>query len=193
LSSPENIGYYEAHGTGTLLGDPIEIKAATDVFREYTSSSQYCAVGSVKSNLGHSLSASGLTGFVKVLQMLSHKKLIPTINCDNPHDRFRFKDSPFYPNTGLKDWESNGNARLAAISSFGFGGTNGHLIVEEFIPTMEWIKNRVPKPLTIFSRRRFIPKVMSTEQKVKIVLEDLNEKVITAEEAKRRIYAYIKD
>lgn len=191
--NPENIGYYEAHGTGTLLGDPIEIKAATDVFREYTSSSQYCAVGSVKSNLGHSLSASGLTGFVKVLQMLSHKKLIPTINCDNPHDRFRFKDSPFYPNTGLKDWESNGNARLAAISSFGFGGTNGHLIVEEFIPTMEWIKNRVPKPLTIFSRRRFIPKVMSTEQKVKIVLEDLNEKVITAEEAKRRIYAYIKD
>ena len=127
--SPETITYYEAHGTGTLLGDPIEIKAATEVYRTSTTNKQYCALGSVKSNLGHTIMAAGVTGLIKILLQMQHDQLAPTLHCENPHPRFKFEESPFYPNTTLKPW--NTDKKIAALSSFGFGGTNCHMIIEK--------------------------------------------------------------
>lgn len=127
---PGDITNYEAHGTGTLLGDPIEVKASTEVYREYTDRRQYCAIGSVKSNLGHTMTAAGVVSLVKVLLSLQHGKIPATLHCARPHPRFRFEESPFFPALELRDWQPNGRSRLAAISSFGFGGTNCHMILE---------------------------------------------------------------
>jgi len=146
---PKQITYYEAHGTGTLLGDPIEVKAASEVYQTLTkdknASFQYCAIGSVKSNIGHTMLSAGVSGLIKILLQLKNKMIVPTLNCERPHPRFKFKETPFYPNTELKPWhagiESN---RKAALSSFGFGGTNCHMIIEE-----EDNKNAKRKPLPI--------------------------------------------
>ena len=135
--SPESIGYYEAHGTGTLLGDPIEIKAATEIYREYTDKNGYCAVGSVKSNMGHLLRAAGVASFIKVVLSLMHKTIPPTLHCQRPHPRFKFDVSPFYPICQSRQWLPVNGLRRAAVSSFGFGGTNCHLILEEAVAVQE--------------------------------------------------------
>lgn len=127
------ISYLEAHGTGTLLGDPIEIQAATQVYKEFGSDLQYCATGSVKSNVGHLLTAAGICGFIKVILSLQKGKIPPTLNCNKPHPRFKFEQSPFFPATVLQDWPSIAGERFAAISSFGFGGTNCHMILQDHI------------------------------------------------------------
>ena len=152
--SPATISYLEAHGTGTLLGDPIEIKATTQVYREYTNELQYCAVGSVKSNIGHLLTAAGVASLIKVLLALQHRELVPTLNCDIPHPRFKFPETPFYPITEAKPWEPRAGVRRAAISSFGFGGTNCHVIVEEFNEDKYQSKRR-SLLLTRFNRKRY--------------------------------------
>lgn len=126
----KTIGYLEAHGTGTLLGDPIEIKAATQVYGKGNQRKQYCGVGSVKSNIGHLMRAAGVASFIKVILALQHKQIPPTLNCSTPHKRFKFDMTPFYPTTRLQDWESIDGTYRGAISSFGFGGTNCHMIVE---------------------------------------------------------------
>ncbi|MGN7997314.1 beta-ketoacyl synthase N-terminal-like domain-containing protein, partial [Chitinophaga sp. 22308] len=126
--SAADISCYEAHGTGTLLGDPIEIKAATEVYRESTTEKQYCALASVKSNIGHTMTAAGVAGVIKILLQMQHGYIVPTLHCENPHPRFMFSESPFYPNTNLKAWTNS--RKIAAISSFGFGGTNCHAILE---------------------------------------------------------------
>ncbi|TVT86075.1 non-ribosomal peptide synthetase [Pseudomonas sp. H3(2019)] len=125
----ENIGMVEAHGTGTMIGDPIELKALTDVFREHTGREGFCAIGSVKSNVGHLLSAAGIAGLFKAVLCLKHGQLPPTLFCDTPNPRFDFQTSPFYPNTVLRDWPAINGMRAAGISAFGLGGTNVHLIV----------------------------------------------------------------
>ena len=150
---PETISYLEAHGTGTLLGDPIEIKAATEVYRQQTEKNCYCAVGSVKSNLGHTMTAAGIAGLIKILLSMQHKKIPATLHCENPHPRFGFDRSPFYPNTQLKDWESKHGVRRAAISSFGFGGTNCHMILEG--PEKSYQVKRQPLPLTRFTHTHY--------------------------------------
>ncbi|ACE84705.1 SDR family NAD(P)-dependent oxidoreductase [Cellvibrio japonicus] len=129
--TPDTLSYLECHGTGTLLGDPIEIKAATEVFRRYTAGIGRCAIGSVKSNIGHAMTAAGIASVIKVLEALKHKKIPPTLHCTEPHPRFHFENSPFYPNTQLRDWIPLEGIRRAGISSFGFGGTNVHLAIEE--------------------------------------------------------------
>ena len=128
---PGTITYLEAHGTGTLLGDPIEIKAATEVYGQYTRKTGACALGSVKSNLGHTMMAAGITGLIKILLCMKHRQIPPTLHCESPHPRFRFDESPFYPHTRLTPWAPENGIMRAAISSFGFGGTNCHMIVEE--------------------------------------------------------------
>ncbi|MGD6960813.1 SDR family NAD(P)-dependent oxidoreductase [Fictibacillus phosphorivorans] len=153
--SPENITYLEAHGTGTLLGDPIEIRAASQIYEQFTDQTQYCAVGSVKSNMGHLARAAGIASFIKVILSLYHKQLPPTLNCTNPHPRFKFSSSPFYPITELKEW--NQENRRAGISSFGFGGTNCHMIIEELDNSYSEVYEAVRQPLPIrnFNRRSF--------------------------------------
>ncbi|MEM9220045.1 MAG: beta-ketoacyl synthase N-terminal-like domain-containing protein [Cyanobacteria bacterium P01_F01_bin.150] len=127
----DTIGYVEAHGTGTKLGDPIEISALTAAFRASTERKGYCAVGSVKTNIGHLDVASGVTGLIKVALALKHKLLPPSLNFKEPNPRIDFVNSPFYVNTCLKPWDANGTPRRASTSAFGFGGTNAHVILEE--------------------------------------------------------------
>jgi len=131
---PETITYMEAHGTGTPLGDPIEISAMTDAFRLNTDKKGYCAIGSVKTNVGHLDAAAGITGFIKTVMALKHKVLPPSINFETPNPQIDFENSPFFVNTKLSEWETNGTPRRAGVSSFGIGGTNAHVILEEAPP-----------------------------------------------------------
>lgn len=128
---PETIGYVEAHGTGTVLGDPIEIKGLTNAFRKHTDRNQFCAIGSLKPNIGHLVAASGVASLIKVVMSLKNKTLPPSIYFDNPNPYINFAKSPVYVNDTLKNWESGTQPRRAGISSFGFSGTNCHIILEE--------------------------------------------------------------
>jgi acyl transferase domain-containing protein len=138
---PKTISYIEAHGTGTALGDPIEIAGLTKAFDRYTSNKQFCPVGSCKSNFGHLEAASGLIALTKVLLMMKHKKLVPSLHCEKLNPNIDFKETPFYVQQELSDWkrpeflEDGKNKvypRRAGISSFGAGGSNAHIILEEW-------------------------------------------------------------
>ncbi|MCX8131440.1 MAG: SDR family NAD(P)-dependent oxidoreductase [Clostridia bacterium] len=135
--NPAGIQMVEAHGTGTKLGDPIEFDALTRAFRNYTDKKQYCALGSIKTNIGHSSAAAGVGGLIKILLSLYYKKIPPSINFHSGNSNINFSDSPFYVNTTLRDWEvesegsPNQTKRCAVISSFGYSGTNAHLAIEE--------------------------------------------------------------
>ncbi|MDT0125324.1 SDR family oxidoreductase [Paenibacillus sp. RRE4] len=129
--NPETISYIEAHGTGTLIGDPIETKAIFNAMKRFTDKKQFCAIGSVKSNIGHTVAASGLAGVTKVVQALRHKNIPASINFDQPNPYIHFTDSPLYVNDKLMPWESDGKPRRGGISSFGFSGTNCHIVLEE--------------------------------------------------------------
>ncbi|MBR8839549.1 MAG: acyltransferase domain-containing protein [Stigonema ocellatum SAG 48.90 = DSM 106950] len=128
---PETITYVEAHGTGTPLGDPIEIKALTQAFRASTNKKNFCAIGSVKTNVGHLNTAAGVTGLIKTVQALKHKQIPPSLHFREPNSQIDFANSPFYLSTQLSDWETNGIPKRAGVSSFGIGGTNAHVILEE--------------------------------------------------------------
>jgi acyl transferase domain-containing protein/acyl carrier protein len=127
----ESISYVEAHGTATALGDPIEIAGLTQAFRADTAREQFCAVGSVKSNIGHLQIASGVAGFIKTALALRHRQLVPSLHFRSPNPRIDFARSPFYVNTRLQDWPAASNPRRASVNSLGIGGTNVHVILEE--------------------------------------------------------------
>jgi len=129
--SADSIGYVEAHGTGTLLGDAIEVRALTKAYRAQTSRRGFCALGSVKTNVGHLDAAAGVTGLIKVVECLKHRELVPTLHYEQPNPQIEFEGSPFYVNTDTRAWETGDGARRAAVSAFGVGGTNAHVIVEE--------------------------------------------------------------
>ena len=133
---PETITYIETHGTGTPLGDPIEIKALTQAFRASTSKKGFCAIGSVKTNVGHLNTAAGVTGLIKTVLALKHKQIPPSLHFQAPNPQIDFANSPFYVNTKLSEWKSNGIPRRAGVSSLGIGGTNAHVILEE-APVLE--------------------------------------------------------
>ncbi|MCT4598831.1 MAG: SDR family NAD(P)-dependent oxidoreductase [Vallitalea sp.] len=134
------ISYIEAHGTGTRLGDPIEITGLTKAFSQYTDDKQFCAIGSSKSNIGHLEAAAGIGGITKILLQFKHKKLVPSLFTDKLNPNINFEDTPFYVQRKLEDWTSP-YPRRAGISSFGAGGANGHIIVEEYTnPTLREIK-----------------------------------------------------
>jgi phthiocerol/phenolphthiocerol synthesis type-I polyketide synthase E len=127
----DTISYVETHGTGTALGDPVEIAALTKAFRAGTKRRGFCAIGSVKTNIGHLDTAAGVAGLVKVVKALAAKKLPPSLNFKRPNPQLELENSPFYVNTRLVDWEGCSLPRRAGVSSFGVGGTNVHLILEE--------------------------------------------------------------
>lgn len=130
----DTISYVEAHGTGTPLGDPIEIAALSQAFGQSTQEKGFCAIGSVKTNVGHLDTAAGVAGLIKSALALQHKLLPPSLHFTTPNPQIDFANSPFYVNTELKEWKSNGTPRRAGVSSFGIGGTNAHLILEEAPP-----------------------------------------------------------
>ncbi|HEX8708755.1 MAG TPA: polyketide synthase, partial [Pyrinomonadaceae bacterium] len=133
---PETISYIEAHGTATPIGDPIEIAALEQAFRTQTDKRSFCAIGSVKSNVGHLDAAAGVTGLIKTILSLRHRQLPPSLHFHEPNPKIDFASSPFFVNDRLRSWQSNGTPRRAGVSSFGIGGTNAHVIVEE-APAME--------------------------------------------------------
>ena len=130
---PESIGMVEAHGTGTVLGDPIEHAALTRAFRHYTDRTGFCALGSVKSNIGHATTAAGIAGLAKLLLALRHRTLPPTIHVGSGNPAIRMAESPFFASETPLKWQAPapGAPRRGAISSFGFSGTNAHAVVEE--------------------------------------------------------------
>lgn len=155
--SPTSISYIEAHGTGTLIGDPIELKAINQVFRRYTNEKQFCSIGSVKTNHGHLLSAAGISGLIKVVLSIINKQIPPTLNCSTPNSRFDFENSPFFINSNLTSWKKKEGIRRAGISAFGFGGTNTHFIIsecpKELLEKRYSVKN--PLPPIQFNKKRY--------------------------------------
>lgn len=131
---PDTITYLEAHGTGTVLGDPIEIAALTQAFRASTDKKGFCAIGSVKTNIGHLDMAAGVVGLIKTVLALKHKLIPPSLHFEVPNPQIDFANSPFYVNNTLSEWKANGIPRRAGVSSFGIGGTNAHVILEEAPP-----------------------------------------------------------
>ncbi|MEX3628067.1 MAG: amino acid adenylation domain-containing protein [Burkholderia sp.] len=130
---PARIGYVEAHGTGTRLGDPIEVTALSETYRRHTQATQYCAIGSVKSNLGHLDTAAGLAGCIKLALSLQHGEIPPTLHYQQPNPAIDFAASPFYVAERLQAWPPG--PRLAGLSAFGIGGTNTHAILEALPPS----------------------------------------------------------
>ncbi|MDZ8094722.1 MAG: aminotransferase class III-fold pyridoxal phosphate-dependent enzyme [Nostoc sp. DedQUE05] len=128
---PETISYIEAHGTATPLGDPIEIEALTQAFRVHTDAKQFCAIGSLKSNVGHLVAAAGVAGLIKTALALHYKKIPPSLNFEAPNPKIDLANSPFYVNTKLAEWSEGETLRRAGVSSFGVGGTNAHIVLEE--------------------------------------------------------------
>ena len=127
----DSISYIETHGTGTTVGDPIEIAALTRAFRASTERNGFCAIGSLKTNIGHLDAAAGVAGFIKTVLALEHQQIPPSLNFSQPNPLIDFEHSPFYVNTRLRDWESDGKPRRAGVTSLGIGGTNAHAILEE--------------------------------------------------------------
>jgi non-ribosomal peptide synthase protein (TIGR01720 family) len=127
----ESIGMVEAHGTGTLLGDPIEIAALAQAYRQHTTRRGYCAIGSLKSNIGHIDAGAGVAGIIKAALSLYHERIPPSINYSSPNPQIDFASSPFFVNTELRAWPRGEKPRRAGVSSFGLGGTNFHVVLEE--------------------------------------------------------------
>jgi acyl transferase domain-containing protein len=128
---PAQVSYVETHGTATALGDPIEIAALTRAYREYTDRKSYCAIGTVKTNIGHVRAAAGVAGLIKTAQALHHGLIPPSLHFETPHPQIDFANSPFFVNTRLREWKTESSPRLAGVSAFGIGGTNAHMILEE--------------------------------------------------------------
>lgn len=128
---PETISYVEAHGTGTALGDPIEITALQKVFTAHTQKQNFCAIASLKTNIGHTNASAGVGSLIKTVLALKHKLLPPSLHFQVLNPQIDFANSPFYVNHTLNEWQTNGTPRRAGVSSFGVGGTNAHVIVEE--------------------------------------------------------------
>jgi acyl transferase domain-containing protein/acyl carrier protein len=149
---PETVTYIEAHGTGTPMGDSIEIAALTQAFRATSEKKNFCAVGSVKTNVGHSDAAAGVTSFIKTVLALNQRMLPPSLNFDQPNLEIDFADTPFYVNSRLTEWRSNGAPRRAGVSSFSVGGINSHVVVEEAPPPKESGPSR-PWQLILFSAK----------------------------------------
>ncbi|NES67693.1 MAG: polyketide synthase, partial [Okeania sp. SIO2D1] len=149
---PETITYIEAHGTATPLGDPIEIAALTKAFRGFTEKKGFCAIGSLKTNMGHLDAAAGVAGLIKTVLALKHKKIPPSLHFETPNPTIDFANSPFYVNTTLSEWNTNETPRRAGVSSFGIGGTNAHVVLEE-APTLEPSSKSRPWQLLILSAK----------------------------------------
>ena len=141
--SAETISYIETHGTGTLLGDPIEFQGLTTAFKQTTEKKQFCAIGSVKTNIGHLDAGACVAGIIKTALALKFELLPASLNFKKPNPQIDFKNSPFYVNASLRPWLSNGHPRRAGVSSFGLGGTNAHIILEETPKSWndKWNKN----------------------------------------------------
>lgn len=152
---PATIGLVECHGTGTPLGDPIEVEGLTEAF-ENMPAGETCAIGSVKSNVGHLLASAGIAGALKAMLALEHRQIPPSINIATANSHIPFERTPFSVSRTLKDWEKprDPSPRRAAVSSFGFSGTNAHIVLEEYVPLSEVQSEPVPPVFMLSARNR---------------------------------------
>ena len=150
---PEAISYVEAHGTGTRVGDPIEVAALTRAFRAHTQKRGYCPIGSVKTNIGHMDAAAGAVSLIKTTLCLEHRQIPASLNFEKPNPEIDFESSPFFVNTELRAWETDALPRRACISSFGMGGTNAHVILEEAPDGQPASEAALPYQLLCYSAR----------------------------------------
>ena len=134
---PDTIEYIETHGTGTKLGDAVELMALRQAYNKFTSEESFCGLGSVKSNIGHLDTAAGIAGLIKISLSIYNQALVPNINFNLPNPEFNLENSPFYVIDEYKRWEYKGRPRRAALSSFGIGGTNTHAILEQYVDEVE--------------------------------------------------------
>jgi len=141
---PRTITYVEAHGTGTALGDPIEVAALSSVFGQDTDDTQWCGIGSVKSNIGHLGQSAGIASIIKAVLALENGLIPPTLHYESPNPKIDFPRSPFYVTGTPTKWERNGFPRRAGVSSFGIGGTNAHIVLEEAPAPVR--RERDPRP-----------------------------------------------
>lgn len=131
--NPKTISYVETHGTGTKLGDPIEVEALQKTFKEWTDKKYFCALGSIKTNIGHSVTSSGVAGLIKVMLCMQHELLPKNLNFEKCNSYINLDEGPFYLLEEAKEWKrKNGMPRRAALSSFGFGGSNCHMVIEDY-------------------------------------------------------------
>jgi polyketide-type polyunsaturated fatty acid synthase PfaA len=153
--NPSTVGLIEAHGTGTNAGDPTEFAALNRVFSQDNVQKQYIALGSVKSQIGHTKSTAGAASLIKAALALHHQILPPTINVSKPHPSLKIEGSPFYLNTETRPWirSADSHPRRAGVSSFGFGGTNYHVVLEEYIPEHQqaYRLHSTPETMIIFA------------------------------------------
>ena len=149
---PDSITYIEAHGTGTPMGDPVEVAALSQVFRERTRRKGFCVLGSVKSNIGHLDAAAGVAGLIKTVLTLENRELPPMLHFESPNPELDLGDSPFRINACPEPWTRAGGPRRAGVSSFGIGGTNAHIVLEE-APPRERPREPCPWQLLVLSAR----------------------------------------
>ena len=147
-----DISYIEAHGTGTQLGDPIEIAALTQAFRMRTTKRGFCAVGSLKTSVGHLDAAAGVAGLIKTVLALENRVLPASLHYERPNPQIDFQSSPFYVNARSASWSPAGKPRIAGVSSFGIGGTNAHVIVREAPPRPEKIPTTQPQLIVLSAK-----------------------------------------
>ncbi|PYG86581.1 polyketide synthase PksN [Ruminiclostridium sufflavum DSM 19573] len=176
----EDISYIETHGTGTKLGDPIEFNALTEALSSKTNKKKFCAIGSVKTNIGHTVASAGVVGLIKVLLSMKNSMLPPSLNFDTPNQHINFNDTPLYVNTSLKEWNIS-DKKIGAVSSFGYSGTNCHVVLKEF-PNVNRMKSNLSPyhliPISARTRKALIRKVKDlaewlAEEGKKYALEDI--------------------
>lgn len=150
---PASIGLVETHGTATQLGDPIEFEGLKRAFLYPRSGSQYCALGSVKSNFGHALAAAGVAGFIKAVMALENRQIPPMLHFRQANPAIDLDNSPFYINTDCRDWPTGDQPRRAGVSSFGIGGTNAHVVLEQAPAQEARVDEKLPQLILLSARQ----------------------------------------
>ncbi|WP_142391012.1 ketoacyl-synthetase C-terminal extension domain-containing protein, partial [Bacillus thuringiensis] len=197
---PTTVTYIETHGTGTSLGDPIEINGLKSAFKtlyqdtgEVNQPERRCGLGSVKSNIGHLELAAGVAGVIKVLLQMKHRKLVKSLHCETVNPYIQLKDSPFYIVQEEEEWkaledkEGNVIPRRAGVSSFGFGGANAHVVIEEYVSqTSELVKDlRAEQPVVIILSARNAERL---NEQARLLLEAIQRGSIAESELERVAY-----
>lgn len=151
MVSAETLSFIEAHGTGTKLGDPVEIEGLTKVFDRFTARKQFCAIGSVKANIGHLFEAAGVASFIKAVIMLNKRKNPPLRHFQKPNKHIQLENTPFYIDTTLSEFEAHSKPLRGGVSSFGFSGTNAHVVLEEYAPINQKLSTNISTKPYVFT------------------------------------------
>ena len=148
-----DVSYVETHGTGTLIGDPIEIAGLTEAYRQSTADTEFCAIGSLKSNIGHTGEAAGVASMIKTVLALQHHEIPPSLHFESPNPAAGLPESPFFVNAALRPWKADaGRPRIAGVTALGAGGTNAHVLVEEWDDVRPSSPSRAAQLITVSAR-----------------------------------------